>query len=555
VYGQVSKDQIPITEDCPLRPASPYAVSKVAEDMLGWQYFTSWGIKTIRSRMFTHSVGYDSPVIVKDSSGVIDIVPISDIRKAREKTSQEFWDFEDQNLEVWDGQKFTKILSISSHRLNGHKLLQLVTGGAIVQVTDNHSVFNVDDEVIDAGNLKIDDEIAVKGIPKTDFQIGSITEEFAWLLGFLVAEGCIKSNRRICFSNKDLQLINKCKKNVLHAWGKSCSIYEGLCSTVNVLDASELARLLNDSKSSFSVYTRCSARATSKRHKRVPKIILNSSKEIQKAFLDGYNDGDGRKNSGLRSNYQEFKTSSSVLACGLVYLITNVTGQVFTLNCEDRVLSNHKIAYYYSINLRSNSDDPRQSTGKHFCKSRSAIKKIQDISVDPNEMVYDIETESHAFSCGIGAVKVHNSGPRRGEVFVVSNFAKQIAEAELKGTNKIYVGNLDSVRTFADVRDTVRAYWLMVNKCIPGEVYNIGGNNTMTIREMLSLLLTMTKLDAEIVVDTNRLRPSDVTLQIPCCDKFKSQTGWEPEIPLEKTLLDTLNYWRSECRLYKGNIS
>ncbi len=141
-----------------------------------------------------------------------------------------------------------------------------------------------------------------------------------------------------------------------------------------------------------------------------------------------------------------------------------------------------------------------------------------------------------------------HSGPRRHENFCVSNFAKQIAMIE---NNKqepiIYVGNLDSVRTFADVRDMVRAYWLLINKCEPGEVYNIGGNITMTVGEMLNKLIKLSsKKDIKIEIDSKRLRPSDVTLQIPCIDKFVKITGWKPEISFEKTLIDILDYWRKK---------
>lgn len=137
------------------------------------------------------------------------------------------------------------------------------------------------------------------------------------------------------------------------------------------------------------------------------------------------------------------------------------------------------------------------------------------------------------------------TGERRGEVFVVSNFAKQIARIE-KGLQEpvIKVGNLDSIRTFCDVRDMVKAYWLLVTKCSAGEVYNIGGKKTRSIREMLNMLLELTSKDIIIEVDHTRLRPSDVTLQIPSTEKFKKATGWEPELPFEKTLEDTLNYWR-----------
>ena len=142
-----------------------------------------------------------------------------------------------------------------------------------------------------------------------------------------------------------------------------------------------------------------------------------------------------------------------------------------------------------------------------------------------------------------------HSGPRRGEVFVDSFFSQQVARIEL-GLQEpvIRVGNLDSVRTFADVRDTVRAYWLLAEKCPAGEVYNIGGDTTMTIREMLDLLLTMTsyKGKIEVRVDPALIRPADVTLQIPCADKFKAATGWKTEIPYRQTLLDMLIYWRQE---------
>ena len=143
-----------------------------------------------------------------------------------------------------------------------------------------------------------------------------------------------------------------------------------------------------------------------------------------------------------------------------------------------------------------------------------------------------------------------HTGPRRGDVFVVSSFAKQIASIEAGLVPPVVkVGNLESVRTFTDVRDAVRAYWLLVTKCTPGEVYNIGGVETMKIGEMLNILLGLSSVKKiKIEVDPNRLRPSDVTLQIPSTEKFYKETGWKPEIKFEQTLQDTLNYWREYYR-------
>jgi GDP-mannose 4,6-dehydratase len=144
-----------------------------------------------------------------------------------------------------------------------------------------------------------------------------------------------------------------------------------------------------------------------------------------------------------------------------------------------------------------------------------------------------------------------HSGPRRGEVFVDSFFALQLARIE-QGQQKpvLKTGNLDSVRTFCDVRDTVKAYWMLVDKCDPGEVYNIGGNRTMTIKDMLDLLLNMSsvKNDVKVEQDPKLIRPADVTLQIPDSSKFVQATGWEPSISYEQTLQDMLDYWREEVK-------
>lgn len=139
-----------------------------------------------------------------------------------------------------------------------------------------------------------------------------------------------------------------------------------------------------------------------------------------------------------------------------------------------------------------------------------------------------------------------HTGPRRGEVFAASSFAKQIAAIEAGQHSPVLkVGNLESIRTFMDVRDAVRAYWLLVKHCPPGEVYNIGGNAVMTIREVLEKLLALSsRQDIRIEVDPSRVRPSDVTLQIPSCEKFKKVTGWEPTINLDVTLRNLLDYWR-----------
>jgi len=139
----------------------------------------------------------------------------------------------------------------------------------------------------------------------------------------------------------------------------------------------------------------------------------------------------------------------------------------------------------------------------------------------------------------------NHEGPRRGPVFVCSDFAKQIADIE-KGRRPpvVRVGNLDARRDFTDVRDVVRAYWLALEKGEPGEVYNIASGKCWTIREMLDLLLGMTTAKIKVETDPARMRPSDVPVLLGDASKFRDRTGWAPEIPFEQTMADLLAYWR-----------
>lgn len=141
----------------------------------------------------------------------------------------------------------------------------------------------------------------------------------------------------------------------------------------------------------------------------------------------------------------------------------------------------------------------------------------------------------------------NHTGPRRGEVFATSNFAKQVAEIE-KGKKEpiLEVGNLDAQRDWTDVRDIVRGYLLSVQKGEYGEVYNICTEKAVKVGDMLDMLISMStvKHKIKIVEDKSRMRPSDVPVLLGDCSKFRKATGWKPEIPFEKTMEDLLNYWR-----------
>lgn len=142
-----------------------------------------------------------------------------------------------------------------------------------------------------------------------------------------------------------------------------------------------------------------------------------------------------------------------------------------------------------------------------------------------------------------------HTGPRRGDVFAESTFAKQIAMIE-KGIIPpvVHTGNLDSLRTWADVRDAVRAYYILVtHNPTPGEYYNIGGSFTLSVEKMLEKLIFLSTMSNQITtkIDSDRLRPIDADLQVPDTSKFTAHTGWKPEITFDQTMQDLLDYWRA----------
>ena len=146
-----------------------------------------------------------------------------------------------------------------------------------------------------------------------------------------------------------------------------------------------------------------------------------------------------------------------------------------------------------------------------------------------------------------------HEGSRRGKIFALSSFAYQVVQNEKGlGDYNIRHGNLNSVRTYNHIDDAVHAYWLAVDKCDYGEVYNIGGDYTCTVGDALDMLISKSTVKDKLkkVLDPDRVRPTDITLQIPDSTKFREKTGWKPTKGLEEICDDLLDYWRNIGDLY-----
>ena len=223
-------------------------------------------------------------------------------------------------------------------------------------------------------------------------------------------------------------------------------------------------------------------------------------------------------------------------------LTTNVLGE---LNIFEAV---RRIGLQCRIQIACSSEEYGMVYADELpIKETNPLRPLSPYAV--SKVAQDLLAYQYWMSWKVDSVRTrgfNHEGPRRGPVFVASDFAKQIADIE-KGLKPpvLHVGNLEAKRDFTDVRDIVRGYWLALEKCEPGEVYNLCSGKAYSIQQVLDLLLGMTKTRIEVRQDRMRLRPSDVPVLLGDRTKFTRATGWEPVIPFEQTLQDMLDFWRA----------
>ncbi|HUP34670.1 MAG TPA: GDP-mannose 4,6-dehydratase [Candidatus Limnocylindria bacterium] len=538
-YGLVTEDELPIKETNPLRPLSPYAVSKVGQDLMGYQYWKSYGMSIVRSRAFNHSVGRFTPVLLRDDrTGLLDIKYISEIRRYRSTgylgghalaDGTILWDMRRHPISVWADGKWTKIIHLSCHPLReGDWVLRLVSSGGIVEVTGDHSVMVPGlggPRPASARDLALGDRVSLVDLPQGSAMW--VHEDVAWLLGFFAAEGTITTGK-IRIYNKDRKPLERCAEILLQHFGVD-SYFK--------LGERDVWRLIIRRPEALVHWLHPQTYA-SDGNKRVPRSILNAQRDAKIAFLRGYNEGDGLRAGHGTYELKSFKTKSPILALGLCSLVTATTRQRICLNTEVR-----EDRTYYLINLNSPNEE-RARWGQHLEIPEDVLKKIEPVPYEGE--VWDFETEDHVFHAGLGRNLVHNTGPRRGDVFVESNFGRQVAEIEAGLRDPvIFVGDLSPRRDYSDVRDIVRGYWALLDRGEPGEVYNLCSGRSWAIQRVLDFLLEQSRVkDIKVQVDPGRLRPSDVMVLEGDPSKIEKATGWKVEIPFERTLKDLLAYWR-----------
>jgi GDP-4-dehydro-6-deoxy-D-mannose reductase len=165
-----------------------------------------------------------------------------------------------------------------------------------------------------------------------------------------------------------------------------------------------------------------------------------------------------------------------------------------------------------------------------------------------SKVTQDLLALQYHLSHGLPTIRLrpfNHAGPRQAPDFAIASFAQQIARIELGAQPPVLnVGNLDTRRDFTDVRDIVRAYLLAAQKGKPGEVYNIGSGSAPRLRDLVARLLAMTRAKITLQVDAGRRHAVEADVYLCDSRRFRRLTSWQPKISLDRTLRDTLDYWR-----------
>ena len=238
-------------------------------------------------------------------------------------------------------------------------------------------------------------------------------------------------------------------------------------------------------------------------------------------------------------------------------LTTNVIGTTNLLE-EVRMLKSYDSDAEFDptiVSISSSEVYGNPSEDEVPIKETNLIRAANPYSI--SKVGHDLMSQYYYKAYGLKVIVTRmfsHEGARRGKEFALSSFAHQIVQHEKSdnfpnnGPYKINVGNLDSTRTYNHIEDAVNAYYLAATKATAGEVYNIGGDETCLVGEALEVLLDKSKAPRDkwnVTVDPKRVRPTDITLQIPDSNKFREETGWRLTKTLGDICEDLLNYWRN----------
>ena len=599
-------DGIAFNEETEMYPRSPYGVAKLYGYWIVKNYREAYNMFACSGVLFNHeTIAGNTPMIFKMgiNANEIDIKPISEIVKYHtipnvllvDETLEIYQEGVVQtDLYVWDNSDWTKVKFASGYKHdiknNPKNPKIIISKNASYMATNTHHIIMDDGTEKEIQNIEIDDKVKLVNLP-INYNLNTIEDFEAEFIGMIIGDGYINpTEKTIRFINSDEKMREynmDLFKQICAKYGKEYkSRYYPSKSGFNpekivgYIDYSNAVWFL-DRQDAYN----------EDKTKRVPKQILNASKEVKLAFLKGYNKADGLKANKCIYEFKNFKTNSQVLACGLIYLLKNTTDQEYNINIERRVdIKDNKeiIRLYYSINILS---DTKYSKTKSIEKmeiveklleegvakitgiTRSFMMKVQknkDLisGIDPKAIqnntvkkiiehytydgwFYDLETESGTFFCGVGQGLVHNS-PRRGHNFVTRKITISLGKILRGESDRLTLGNLDARRDWSHAQDHVEGMWRILQHDTPVD-YVLSSNECHSVREFVEKAFKLRGFDIKwkgegvneigydeisgrelIFIDPKYYRPSEVEYLLGDSSKARAELGWEPKISFDE---------------------
>jgi len=532
MFGKVA--EVPQRETTPFYPRSPYGVAKVYGHWITVNYRESYNIFACSGILFNHEcVTAETPVIIR-RQGLLDILPIEDIvpHRTQPHTAAKFTTEPDPDspLDVWDTTGWARITCMTATwngfvRKPNRVVYRIAARGATFQTTADHVVFKCENgQAVDcrSEDIKAGDELVLIDLPQSTDAI-CMTEEEAWLLGILTADGHVEPDGKIQLVNQDERLLAEVAAVWQKVTGGETSKYVAPSGFVTgnpvtqlrLTGANDYGRYIRD-----SLYTRSG-------DKRVAKRVLNSSPEARMAFLRGYNAGDGLKSTPSKYEFQGFKTSSATLAGALYWLATVTLRQRAIICLEER-----DSRLYYQINL--NSPHTVGEKGQHLRRPLNQVVKVTPVTY--SGWLFDLATTSGTFHAGIGQGWIHNS-PRRGLEFVTHKVTHGVAKIKLGKAKELRLGNLEARRDWGYAGDYVQAMWRMLQQDKPDD-FVVATGETHSVQELCEAAFGHAGLDWReyVAQDPKYFRPAEVDLLVGDSTKAGDVLGWEPSVSFRQLI-------------------
>jgi len=581
-------------ETTPLNPVSPYGCAKVFSYNICRNYRNSYNMFISNGILFNHETlaGF-MPVIIKNK-GEIQIKPISEVVRF-DITEELIFDESlncyqeiepDKEISIWDKNGWTKILYASGYPhliesdnknpivINSKKSCHFATG--------SHQCIMEDGTDKKFEDINLGDSVSLVTRFEKSERYENIKSDEAKLLGFIIADGNYSKLRgvdcRISLTQKDIAVLEYYENIFINLYGKKAKRRITKSGFTGISNINQFIFHCPEFITKYKIYNTYGEKV-------IPSIILNSSAEIKKSFIEGYYMGDGLKKSKTVYKHKSFKTNSATLAMGLIYLFKEVYDSDYNINyffknskiqyqinlISDSEYSNNSIQKKYQIikNLLASDKSVREiskitkssrlfiskikkgynpNLKHHFSIADNKIKKI-DKWTDYDGWFYDVTTESGTFHAGIGEGHIHNS-PRRGTNFVTNKVVKAAVRIKLGLENELVLGNLNATRDWGHAKDYVEAMWMMLQKESSGD-YVCSTGISHTVLELVQYVFNKLELDwtSHVKTDSKFLRPEELVDLKGDSSKLRNETEWSPKYTFETMLDEMIFHWLDH---YKG---